>query len=586
MKLFKNEVGRPSNETLKKRKMIIIAIVIAAVLLVGGVTFALVRTLKPIEGSGKKAEANRFVVAKNSNTCYTVYAPTNAKYWGVHVYYKQAGSSSFGSRKISSLSKYHDNDGVKSQKICFKKQKYENETFRILVKWNKGSNHKVYKTPNAWKPNGYYANNAIGWAYKDYAINWGTSSNSNNQATKAALTVTGPSQVSYTKTTTVKISFKHNQNKTMYYTFVNYNNGVSGYKQSCSPINANQTKSFTLDVNAKNPRRYSAIKLFSDSSCSKQVDSKTTKTYKYTASPKLEFKEVTTTTFTKDTSVNVMYSHNQNKTMYVKFDNYNNGTKNYSEKNCIALKANEIKSVGLKVDKTYSSRYSIVKLYSDSKCSNQVDSKTTKTYNYKFYANLIVSEPATKKYTSAQTVKINFSTDTNYDKLYYLYKIYWVNRNNKPIYDKSGGCYRIKKGEKGYLDLSLGPNHENIPNHENGYATIEIFKDSKCTMKNRVAYKKTSNYIFHSTIEKPYIKNACQKNGYVYVTANDNGIITFGQVTARRTKCNKNNAQRINKKTINQFRLNKKLTSQEGQKVCLWDEDNNLQEKWVDKACK
>ena len=154
MRLFKNEVGRPSNETLKKRKMIIIAIVIAVVLLVGGVTFTLVRTLKPIEGSGKKAEANRFVVAKNSNTCYTVYAPTNAKYWGVHVYYKQAGSSSFGSRKISSLSKYHDNDGVKSQKICFKKQKYENETFRILVKWNKGSNHKVYKTPNAWKPKG------------------------------------------------------------------------------------------------------------------------------------------------------------------------------------------------------------------------------------------------------------------------------------------------------------------------------------------------------------------------------------------------------------------------------------------------
>lgn len=54
MKLFKNEVGRPSNETLKKRKIAIIAIIIAVVLLVGGVTFTLVRTLKPIEGSGKK----------------------------------------------------------------------------------------------------------------------------------------------------------------------------------------------------------------------------------------------------------------------------------------------------------------------------------------------------------------------------------------------------------------------------------------------------------------------------------------------------------------------------------------------------
>ena len=66
----------------------------------GGVTFALVKTLKPVVGSGKKAEANKFAVVKNSNTCYTVYASTNAKYWGVYVYYKQAGSSSFGNRKI------------------------------------------------------------------------------------------------------------------------------------------------------------------------------------------------------------------------------------------------------------------------------------------------------------------------------------------------------------------------------------------------------------------------------------------------------------------------------------------------------
>ena len=66
----------------------------------GGVTFALVKTLKPVEGTAKNAEANKFAVVKNSNTCYTVYAPTNVKYWGVHVYYKQAGSSSFGNRKI------------------------------------------------------------------------------------------------------------------------------------------------------------------------------------------------------------------------------------------------------------------------------------------------------------------------------------------------------------------------------------------------------------------------------------------------------------------------------------------------------
>ena len=391
MKLFKNEVGRPSNETLKKRKMIIIAIVIAAVLLVGGVTFALVKTFKPVEGSGKNAEANKFAVVKNSNTCYTVYAPTNAKYWGVHVYYKQAGSSSFGNRKISSLSKYHDNDGVKSQKICFTKQAYQNETFRILVRWNQGSNHRVYKTASSWKPVGYYSNNAIGWAYKDYAINWGSSSNNNsnnNQTTKTALTITEPSQNGYSKATTVKISFKHNQNKTMYYTFVNYNNGVSGYKQSCSPINANQTKSFTLDVNAKNPRRYSAIKLFSDSSCSKQVDSKTTKTYYYNIPDYAKLK-VTEPTVKDYVSKKVQISFSADttyNTLYYKFNTYNNKNGKTSltyTQPCSVIKRGDIKYFTMDVNSSATYRHAAIYLYTDNRCQNRVDFKVTSNYTYR-----------------------------------------------------------------------------------------------------------------------------------------------------------------------------------------------------------
>ena len=46
------------------------------------------------------------------------------------------------------------------------------------------------------------------------------------------------------------------------YTFVNYNKGIMGYKQPCSTISANQTKYFTLDVNANSTSRYSVIKLF------------------------------------------------------------------------------------------------------------------------------------------------------------------------------------------------------------------------------------------------------------------------------------------------------------------------------------
>lgn len=485
MKLFKNEVGRPSNETLKKRKMIIIAIVIAVVLLVGGVTFTLVRTLKPIEGSGKKAVANRFVVAKNSNTCYTVYAPTNAKYWGVHVYYKQTGANTFGNRMVFSLSKYHDNDGVKSQKICFKKQKYENETFRILVKWNKGSNHKVYKTPNAWKPNGYYANNSIGWAYKDYAINWRTSSNSNNssnnnQTAKAALTVTGPSQVSYSKATTVKISFKHNQNKTMYYTFVNYNNGAAGYKQSCSPISANQTKFFTLDVNEKATYRYSIVKLFSDSSCSNQTDSKTTKAYYYS------------------------------------------GT----------------------VEK---------------------------------YAKLKLGEPSKKEYTSSERVTISFSADTNYEALFYRFSTYNVSSNGSETTSYTQPCSVIKKGDikQFTMDVNSSALHR--------YASITLYKDNKCQTK--LDRKYTSRYIYRDPYKKPTITKACQKNGYVYLTASDNGKIESVSWTGYTATCDKSKATKVNLKRLNNYRMNKKLPDSWTKKVCVWDNDGNLQTKKVDRTC-
>mgnify|MGYP004655074475 FL=1 len=485
MKLFKNEVGRPSNETLKKRKIAIIAIIIAVVLLVGGVTFTVVRTLKPIEGSGKKAEANRFVVAKNSNTCYTVYAPTNAKYWGVHVYYKQTGANTFGNRMVFNLSKYHDNDGVKSQKICFKKQKYENETFRILVKWNKGSNHKVYKTPNAWKPNGYYANNSIGWAYKDYAINWRASSNSNNssnnnQTTKPLLIVTEPSQTNYNSKTIVTIKYRHNQNKTMYYTFDNYNKGNIGYRQSCSPINANQTKAFTLLVNKGAESRYSIIKLYSDSSCSKQVDSKKTKTYYY------------------------------------------------FEPN---------------------------------------------------YAKLKVNEPEKTVYGIATKVQISFSTDTNLNTLFYKFQTYHIDNNYKTRISYSQNCSVIKKGDIKKFSMDIGPKTGSR------YAIIELFSDNRC--QNRITSKKTRTYMYHDKNKNklPNITKACQKNGYVYVTASDDMKIEWIDWANNPAACNINTAIRVNSKYIDNYRINKKLSNNKLKYVCVWDSSNEPQTKKVDKSC-
>lgn len=106
-----------------------------------------------------------FKIEKSSTkkNCFNVYAPKDAKYWRVHVYYKSAGSSSYGKNKI--YSKNHYSDGAKLQEVCFNKGYGD---YRILVKKTTGSNDTASGSPSSWKPSGASVNNSIGWAYKDY----------------------------------------------------------------------------------------------------------------------------------------------------------------------------------------------------------------------------------------------------------------------------------------------------------------------------------------------------------------------------------------------------------------------------------
>ena len=58
MGLFKNEVGRPSNETKRTRRTLVVVLVLIGVALVGGLTFYVTKSLKKsddISGTGKNA---------------------------------------------------------------------------------------------------------------------------------------------------------------------------------------------------------------------------------------------------------------------------------------------------------------------------------------------------------------------------------------------------------------------------------------------------------------------------------------------------------------------------------------------------
>lgn len=105
-----------------------------------------------------------FRIEQNTKkNCFNVYAPSNASYWRVQVFYKSAGASSYGTNKIFSSNHYNDN--IKSQVVCFNKGYGD---YRILVKKTTGSNDKANGAPTSWKPAGGSANSSIGWAYKDY----------------------------------------------------------------------------------------------------------------------------------------------------------------------------------------------------------------------------------------------------------------------------------------------------------------------------------------------------------------------------------------------------------------------------------
>ena len=117
-------------------------------------------------------ETSKFIVNSVGNNCYTVTPPKNTDYWKVHTYYKSASSSYFGSNKISDLSYNHYNDKVETQMICFKKQKYNSESYRLLVKVTTGPNDKVKGSISSWRPNGWSINSSIGWSYKDFNVKW------------------------------------------------------------------------------------------------------------------------------------------------------------------------------------------------------------------------------------------------------------------------------------------------------------------------------------------------------------------------------------------------------------------------------
>ena len=178
--------------------------------------------------------------------------------------------------------------------------------------------------------------------------------------------------------------------KDFYYITKIYKGGKNTYTYPCVSINCKTCNPATYG--------FTEITTYKDNKCTKKSRAFKTKTYQKTNSssgsnsgsnkptptptPALIITQPSQLTYEKSIKVNIKFKHNQNKMMYYTYQNYGNGTKGYKQ-GCSTIKANEEKVLTLLVDANNTNRYSEIRLYNKSDCSNQVDMKRTNTFIYK-----------------------------------------------------------------------------------------------------------------------------------------------------------------------------------------------------------
>lgn len=313
----KNKVGRPKlakKELMKAVKIeLVMAFVLCATLVFSGTSFLTGKSPLELLGLNNQnnffgsvtyasitAKTDQFVVADGTNSqnvCHRIYVPTDAgKNWRMHVYYKPYNQNYF-TGIVSNVYFQYTNDKYKN--ICFKKQSSNKETFRILVKWTTNTSSDIAKGTNgSWKPSGWSYKSDIGWAYKDYTIDWTkiTSATTTKVTTKATTKVTSASTlntfkvtisptpkststiVKYNTVVNIKTKFEMSPKKQYYMKWYTFTDTTTNYAGVCEKM-ANKTITRTLTINNMNRKAFWII--YSDSGCKNRIKTYTTGVYTY-----------------------------------------------------------------------------------------------------------------------------------------------------------------------------------------------------------------------------------------------------------------------------------------------------------------
>lgn len=287
MAMFKNEVGRPSNKTLRKRKIFYVSMVLLAIVVIGVGGFYAYRMFKPtkIETEEKDAKLLKFTVKAINERCVEIEAPKAIKNWRVR-FDDQKNESPKYSEGVINLNHY--NDGIRKQIVCTS-YKGDRGKSKLLIKATTGANDKVYKgiSPNIWKPAGWDYDKNSGWAYKVLNHAW--------PRKDKVLTITNmPSKKEYTTPTTLDFTLKvHESAKSIWwdmrypiYYKVTVFDGKTGAEtiksqSKCTTINYGKSKKFNFKLDRDYHLTYAVVNVYEDSNCTNELTSEKIVTDKY-----------------------------------------------------------------------------------------------------------------------------------------------------------------------------------------------------------------------------------------------------------------------------------------------------------------
>ncbi|HOZ54175.1 MAG TPA: hypothetical protein PKY25_02485 [Bacilli bacterium] len=204
----KYKVGRPklAKRTLLKAAKIelALALVLCATMILSSISVLTGRspldliysTIKENFAGAVQLDRQFVIEPQPGGLCYKIYLPKEAgKNWRIHIFYKNSNKSLFGITPSLAL-EGRDLGETSSQIVCFEKKDNATniQTARILLRWTKSGNNLVQTNPNykTWKPDNWEYNNLLGWAYKDYEINWANATTTTTRTSTTTTTTTKP----------------------------------------------------------------------------------------------------------------------------------------------------------------------------------------------------------------------------------------------------------------------------------------------------------------------------------------------------------------------------------------------------------